>query len=108
MLCWSVVICRVKMPRFILQNFQLCFAEIYSKVGKNAILQAKPSVIHFSGFELGKKITRTLVSFMLSLSNIGVYEVWKRLKLTKVFKYQLLMRFLQIDENFYITTDFRC
>lgn len=43
-------------------NSGLCFAEIYAKVGQNSILQAKPSVIHFSGFQVGEKITRTLVS----------------------------------------------
>ncbi|KAJ7384106.1 hypothetical protein OS493_023430 [Desmophyllum pertusum] len=34
--------------------------KIYAKVGQNSILQAKPSVIHFTGFQVGEKITRTL------------------------------------------------
>ncbi|CAH3130560.1 unnamed protein product [Pocillopora meandrina] len=34
--------------------------KIYAKVGQNSILQAKPSVINFSGFKVGEKITRTL------------------------------------------------
>ena len=38
------------------------FAEIYAKVGQNSILQAKPSVVHFNGFQVGEKITKTLVS----------------------------------------------
>ena len=42
----------------------LCFAEIYAKVGQNSILQVKPSVVHFNGFQVGEKITKTLVSVM--------------------------------------------
>lgn len=38
------------------------FAEIYAKVGQNSILQAKPSVVHFNGFQVGEKIIKTLVS----------------------------------------------
>lgn len=38
------------------------FAEIYAKVGQNSILQAKPSVVHFAGFQVGEKITKILVS----------------------------------------------
>ncbi|KAK2561244.1 Cilia- and flagella-associated protein 221 [Acropora cervicornis] len=34
--------------------------KIYAKVGQNAILQARPSVVHFSGFHVGNKITRIL------------------------------------------------
>ncbi|PFX33812.1 Primary ciliary dyskinesia protein 1 [Stylophora pistillata] len=34
--------------------------KIYAKVGQNSILQAKPSVINFSGFKVGEKITPTL------------------------------------------------
>merc|ERR1712154_645551 len=33
----------------------------YAKVGQNAIVHAKPSVIHFDGFEVGEKQTRKLV-----------------------------------------------
>ena len=40
------------------------FAEIYAKVGQNSILQVKPSVVHFNGFQVGEKITKTLVSVM--------------------------------------------
>ena len=47
---------------FCKSNRLLLFAEIYAKVGQNSILQAKPSVINFSGFKVGEKITRTLVS----------------------------------------------
>lgn len=31
------------------------FTETYAKVGQNAIVHAKPSVIHFEGFEVGEK-----------------------------------------------------
>ena len=31
------------------------FSEIYSKVGQNAMVLAKPSVVHFGGFEADKK-----------------------------------------------------
>ncbi|XP_068715346.1 cilia- and flagella-associated protein 221-like isoform X1 [Montipora foliosa] len=34
--------------------------KIYAKVGQNAILQARPSVVHFAGFQVGNKITRIL------------------------------------------------
>lgn len=29
------------------------FAEIYSKIAGNDVVQARPSVVHFAGFELG-------------------------------------------------------
>lgn len=47
-----------------LHNKLFGFAEIYAKVGQNSILQAKPSVVHFNGFQVGEKITKTLVSVM--------------------------------------------
>jgi len=50
-----------------LHNF-FGFAEIYAKVGQNSILQAKPSVVHFSGFQVGERITKTLVSVMFYFS----------------------------------------
>lgn len=31
-----------------------CFSEIYSKLVKNATVQAKPAAIHFTGFQVGK------------------------------------------------------
>ena len=67
-----------------LHNF-LGFAEIYAKVGQNSILQAKPSVIHFNGFQVGEKITKTLVSVMfyfnvrLMSSTVNVHVIHKQM-----------------------------
>ena len=36
------------------------FSEIYSKLTQNDIVQARPAVLHFGGFELGKTFKRTL------------------------------------------------
>lgn len=47
------------------------FAEIYAKVGQNSILQAKPSVVHFNGFQVGEKITKTLVSIRSYLNDLN-------------------------------------
>ena len=38
------------------------YAEIFSKTQRNGILQTKPGVIHFSGYEVGKVQQQTLVS----------------------------------------------
>ena len=35
--------------------------ETFAKVGQNALIHTKPSVIHFEGFEVGEKQTRKLV-----------------------------------------------
>ena len=37
------------------------FSETYAKVGQNAIIHAKPAVVHFEGFEVGEKQTKKLV-----------------------------------------------
>lgn len=39
--------------------------EIYAKVKSNSLIQAEPSVLHFSGFELGKDYLKTLVRKIL-------------------------------------------
>ena len=41
----------------------LC-VEIFSKIQRNGILQTKPSVIHFDGYEVGKIHQQTLVSMI--------------------------------------------
>ena len=46
----------------ILVTLNFVFVEIYAKVGQNSILQARPSVVHFTGFQVGEKFTRSLVS----------------------------------------------
>ena len=45
-----------------------CFyiSEIYSKVAKNAVVEAEPSVLHFGGFELG--VTQTQVINLINVS----------------------------------------
>ena len=35
-------------------------SEIYSTVAQNSVVQARPSVLHFGGFEVGKTHTATL------------------------------------------------
>ena len=39
---------------------QHMFPEIYSKIGQNDIVQARPSVVHFAGFEVNKTHTQKL------------------------------------------------
>ena len=48
-----------------LLTLNFVFVEIYAKVGQNSILQARPSVVHFAGFQVGEKIAQTLVSDMV-------------------------------------------
>lgn len=36
------------------------FSEIYTKIAQNSLVLAKPSVIHFGGFEVDKKHTVSL------------------------------------------------
>ena len=43
---------------FDLDSFSL--SEIYSKVAQNTVVQARPAVIHFGGFELGKTMKQKL------------------------------------------------
>lgn len=49
-------------PRKANASSDFVFVEIYAKVGQNSILQARPSVVHFTGFQVGEKFTRILVS----------------------------------------------
>lgn len=54
------------------------FVEIYAKVGQNSILQARPSVVHFAGFQVGEKITRTLVSAIVWMDCSVFYKLNSR------------------------------
>jgi len=35
-------------------------SEIYSKIGQNDVVQARPAVVHFAGFEVNKTHTQKL------------------------------------------------
>lgn len=48
-------------PYVCYKRTMLC-VEIFSKIQRNGILQTKPSVIHFDGYEVGKVHQQTLVS----------------------------------------------
>lgn len=45
----------IQVPNHILET------KTYAKVGQNAIIHAKPAVVHFEGFEVGEKQTKRLV-----------------------------------------------
>lgn len=40
----------------------ICLTEIFAKLKNNSLIQAEPSEVHFSGFELGKDHKQVLVS----------------------------------------------
>lgn len=93
--CTSQVILKwmlVDISSWYLTVDRLCFAEIYAKVGQNSILQAKPSVIHFTGFQVGEKITRTLVS-ALCYFNVNKIQ----------FLYQYKIKIIQNGRSQFIT-----
>ena len=46
---------------------KIVISEIYSKIAYNAVLETRPSIVHFSGFEIGKKHTQVLVGSWLSM-----------------------------------------
>lgn len=44
------------------------FVEIYANLKSNSLIQAEPSELHFSGFELGKDYVKILVRKVLLFS----------------------------------------
>ena len=58
----SICLCIVTpIPEQCQHVFTICiFSEIYSKIGQNDVVQARPSVVHFAGFEVNKTHTQKL------------------------------------------------
>ena len=54
-LCVCVCVC-------VCYKCTMLYTEIFSTIQRNGILQTKPSVIHFDGYEVGKVHQQTLVS----------------------------------------------
>lgn len=51
------------------------FSEIYSKVSQNAMVLAKPAIIHFGGFEVDKKHVQSLQIVNASTEVINMHII---------------------------------
>jgi hypothetical protein len=51
------------------------FLEIYTKIAQNSMVLAKPSVIHFGGFEVDKKHTLSLSIVNVSTEVIRMHVI---------------------------------
>lgn len=56
-------------------NYVNPFAEIYTKIAQNSMVLAKPSVIHFGGFEVDKKHTMALSIVNVSTEVIRMHVI---------------------------------
>ena len=62
-MCRIYVICYTWLNR---EQYILSFVEIYSKVAQNSVVQARPAILHFVGFELN-----TTQKLLLQLANVS-------------------------------------
>lgn len=56
-------------------NLIIFFSEIYSKVSQNAMVLAKPAIIHFGGFEVDKKHVQSLQIVNASTEVINMHII---------------------------------
>ena len=72
---WHSLLTRGKITFLSWCTSTLSFSEIYAKIGQNSVLKTKPTVVHFAGFQVGKKQTQILVRLVVLFSAGTACEV---------------------------------
>ncbi|KAM7375161.1 hypothetical protein PAMA_014307 [Pampus argenteus] len=78
---------RANIPNHLLES------KIYAKVKSNSLIQAEPSVLHFSGFELGKDYLKSLKLINISSEVMNIHIIptqTKHFQTTYTKKYRLI------------------
>lgn len=74
-------------------NLIIFFSEIYSKVSQNAMVLAKPAIIHFGGFEVDKKHVQSLQIVNASTEVINMHIIPPQTKYFYI-KYKKMVRII--------------
>lgn len=65
-------------------NFHLLLSETFSKIGRNAVIQAKPAAVHFGGFRVNERHMKHLTIINASTNVVRMHVIPPQTKYFKI------------------------